>query len=219
MVQKTDYIEKMQSDLIVILADMVENRDESTGDHIRKTSMYTLIIMRQMRRMGIKSGMLTDDYIQNVYKAAPLHDIGKIRIPDAILNKPGKLTPEEFDIMKKHSVYGGAIIDELIESLPQASYLEAARDIALYHHERWDGTGYPEGLKGEEIPLPARIMAVADVFDALISDRVYKKAFSFEKAMDIIKEESGTHFDPDIVKAFFAVSDEAMETAKKQSGS
>jgi HD-GYP domain-containing protein (c-di-GMP phosphodiesterase class II) len=120
--------------------------------------------------------------------------------------------------MKKHSVYGGAIIDELIESLPQASYLEVARDIALYHHERWDGTGYPEGLKGEEIPLPARIMAVADVFDALISDRVYKKAFSFEKAMDIIKEESGTHFDPDIVKAFFAVADEAMETAKKQSG-
>ena len=219
MVQKTDYIEKMQSDLIVILADMVENRDESTGDHIRKTSMYTLIIMRQMRRMGIKSGMLTDDYIQDVYKSAPLHDIGKIRIPDAILNKPGKLTPEEFDIMKKHSVYGGAIIDELIESLPQASYLEVARDIALYHHERWDGTGYPEGLKGEEIPLPARIMAVADVFDALISDRVYKKAFSFEKAMDIIKEESGTHFDPDIVKAFFAVADEAMETAKKQSGS
>lgn len=217
MLQKTDYIEKIQSDLIAILADMVENRDESTGDHVRKTSMYTIIIMNQMRRMGIHSGLLTDDYIEDVYKSAPLHDIGKIRIPDAILNKPGKLTTEEFDIMKKHAVYGGDIIDELIKSLTQASYLEVARDIALYHHEWWDGSGYPEGLKGEEIPLPARIMAVADVFDALISDRVYKKAFSFEKALEIIQEESGTHFDPDIVRAFMAVSDEVRQAARAQS--
>lgn len=215
MRQKTDYIEQMQSDLIVILADMVENRDESTGDHIKKTSMYTFIIMKQMRRMGIYSGLLTDDYIDNVIKSAPLHDIGKIRIPDAILNKPGKLTKEEFEIMKLHSTYGGEIIDHLIESLPEASYLEIARDIALYHHERWDGTGYPKGLKKEGIPLSARIMAVADVFDALISDRVYKKAFSFEKAMSIIEEESGTHFDPGIVKAFLAASDEVRETSEK----
>lgn len=215
MCQKSEYIEQMQSDLIMILADMVENRDESTGDHIRKTSMYTLIVMNQMRRMGIYSGILNDDYIDNVIKSAPLHDIGKIKIPDAILNKPGKLSPEEFEVMKKHSVYGKEIIDELIESLTEASYLEIAGDIALYHHERWDGTGYPEGLKGEEIPLSARIMAIADVFDALVSERVYKKAFSFEQAMDIIREESGTHFDPRIVRAFMAVEDEVRETAQK----
>lgn len=202
MQQKSDYIEKVQANLIVILAGMVENRDESTGDHIRKTSMYTLIIMKNMRKMGIHLGVLTDEYIDDVYKSAPLHDIGKIRITDAILNKPGKLTPDEFEIMKQHALYGGEIIEKLLESLTQASYLEVARDIAMYHHEKWDGSGYPYGLKGEEIPLSARIMAVADVFDALISDRVYKKAFSFEKAMSIIQEESGTHFDPEVVKAF-----------------
>ncbi len=216
MQQKSDYIEKVQANLIVILADMVENRDESTGDHIKKTSMYTLIIMRQMRQNGIHTKELTDEFIDNVYKSAPLHDIGKIRITDAILNKPGKLTPEEFEIMKLHSTYGGEIITRLIESLTQASYLEIARDIALYHHEKWDGSGYPEGLKGEEIPLSARIMAVADVFDALISDRVYKKAFTFEKAVDIIQEDSGTHFDPDVVKAFIDAIDEVRETAKRQ---
>ena len=216
MQQKTDYIEKVQTNLIVILADMVENRDESTGDHIKKTSMYTHIIMRQMRKNGMHSNVLTDEFIDNVYKSAPLHDIGKIRITDAILNKPGKLTPEEFEIMKLHSSYGGEIITRLIESLPQASYLETARDIALYHHEKWDGNGYPEGLKGEDIPLSARIMAVADVFDALISDRVYKKAFTFEKAVDIIQEESGTHFDPGVVKAFIDAIDEVRETAKLQ---
>ncbi|WP_022757382.1 HD-GYP domain-containing protein [Butyrivibrio fibrisolvens] len=202
MQQKSDYIEKVQANLIVILAGMVENRDESTGDHIRKTSMYTLIIMKNMRKMGIHLGVLTDEYIDDVYKSAPLHDIGKIRITDAILNKPGKLTPDEFEIMKRHALYGGEMIEKLLESLTQASYLEVARDIAMYHHEKWDGSGYPYGLKGEEIPLSARIMAVADVFDALISDRVYKKAFSFEKAMSIIQEESGTHFDPEVVKAF-----------------
>ncbi len=216
MQQKSDYIEKVQANLIVILADMVENRDESTGDHIKKTSMYTLIIMRQMRKNGIHANVLTDDFIDNVYKSAPLHDIGKIRITDAILNKPGKLTPEEFEIMKLHSAYGAEIINKLIESLTQASYLEVAKDIALYHHEKWDGSGYPEGLKGDEIPLSARIMAVADVFDALISERVYKKAFSFEKAVDIIQEESGTHFDPDVTKAFIDAIDEVRETAKHQ---
>jgi HD-GYP domain-containing protein (c-di-GMP phosphodiesterase class II) len=158
--------------------------------------------MKNMRKMGIHLGVLTDEYIDDVYKSAPLHDIGKIRITDAILNKPGKLTPDEFEIMKQHALYGGEMIEKLLESLTQASYLEVARDIAMYHHEKWDGSGYPYGLKGEEIPLSARIMAVADVFDALISDRVYKKAFSFEKAMSIIQEESGTHFDPEVVKAF-----------------
>ncbi len=216
MQQKSDYIEKVQANLIVILADMVESRDESTGDHIKKTSMYTLIIMKQMRKMGMHTDILTDEFISNVYKSAPLHDIGKIKITDAILNKPGKLTPEEFEIMKMHSTYGGEIIEQLIESLSEASYLEVARDIALYHHEKWDGSGYPKGLKEEEIPLSARIMAVADVFDALISDRVYKKAFSYEKAMSIIIEESGTHFDPDVVKAFISADDKVRETAMLQ---
>ena len=176
--------------------------------------MYTLIIMKNMRKMGIHLRVLTDEYIDDVYKSAPLHDIGKIRITDAILNKPGKLTPDEFEVMKKHALYGGEIIEKLLESLTQASYLEVARDIAMYHHEKWDGSGYPYSLKGEEIPLSARVMAVADVFDALVSRRSYKAPFSIDKAIEIIKNDAGTHFDAKVVEAFLHAESQIRAVAE-----
>ena len=140
-----------------------------------------------------------------------MHDIGKIQVPDAVLNKPGKLNDMEYEIMKTHTTAGKAVIDQVIAQVPNCAYLKDARDMAHYHHEKWNGTGYPEKLAGEDIPLSARVMAVADVFDALVSKRVYKPAMPYEKAFSIIKEESGKHFDPDVVKAFFAAEDEVVK--------
>ncbi len=210
---KNETIAKMQTALIMTLADMVERRDKNTGHHIRKTAAYVKIIADGMKESGIYEDILTDDFIHNMVESAPLHDVGKITIPDAILNKPGKLTEEEFDLMKSHAAAGGKIIGSLIDTVPDSDYLYEARNLATYHHERWDGTGYPSGLAGEDIPLSSRIMAVADVFDALISTRSYKKGFPYEKALAIIKAESGTHFDPQVVAAFFAVKDKILEVA------
>ena len=204
---KNETITHMQDSLIMVLADMVESRDENTGDHVRKTAAYTRIIMDKLREMGIYSDQLTDQFIFDVERSAPLHDIGKIAISDTILNKPGKLTDEEFEIMKSHTIAGADVINQTIESLPESGYLEEAKNIAHYHHEKWNGKGYPEGLSGEDIPLSARIMAVADVFDALVSERCYKKAFPFEKAMEIIREDAGTHFDPNVAEAFIQSAD------------
>ena len=208
MLQRSRDLDEVQTKLIMVLADLVENRDASTGDHIKKTAIYTGITMNQMKKMGYYTDQLTDTFISNVIKSAPLHDIGKIKISDTILNKPGKLTDEEFEIMKKHTTYGAEVIEQCISSLPNSEFLCEAKNIAAYHHEKWNGKGYPYGLEGEEIPLSARIMAVADVFDALVSKRVYKDAFSFEKAMSIIEEDSGTHFDPKVAEAFLAASAE-----------
>ncbi len=211
--KKNETIMKMHDALLVTLADMVENRDENTGQHIRKTAAYTRIIMDELKREGVYLDQLTDKFIADVYKAAPLHDVGKISVSDVILNKPGKLTDEEFEIMKTHAVEGGKIISTLMEKVPDADYLYEAKNLATYHHEKWNGKGYPEGLAGENIPLSARIMAVADVFDALVSNRCYKKGFPYDKALNIIREESGTHFDPKVVEAFLAVKKEATEIA------
>ncbi|MBR6400554.1 MAG: HD domain-containing protein [Firmicutes bacterium] len=207
-------ITKMQNGLILVLADIVESRDKCTGDHIKKTAAYTRIIMEQLKKNGKHLDVLTDSYIEDVVNSAPLHDIGKIKIPDSILNKPGKLTDEEFAIMKTHSAAGAEIIEGAMELVSESGYLMEAKNLAAYHHEKWNGMGYPEGLKGEEIPLSARIMAVADVFDALVSRRSYKEPFTFEKAMDIIIEGSGSHFDPDIVDAFVAAKDEVRYIAE-----
>lgn len=219
---KSEQISKMQSTLIMILADLVESRDKCTGNHVRNTATYAKLIMDKMREMGIYKEELTDDFVNDVYSAAPLHDVGKIQISDVVLNKPGKLTDEEFANMKTHTTAGGEIIDKAMGMMDEetASYLAEAKNLTLYHHERWDGRGYPTGLKGDEIPLSARIMAVADVFDALVARRSYKPGFPFEKAIDIIKEESGTHFDPKVVEAFLMCQDEAREiaaTANEQS--
>ena len=211
----SDNLLKMQDGLIVLIADMVENRDADTGDHIQKTAAYVKIILDGLKRKGYYSDLLTPQYMEYVVKSAPLHDTGKIKIPDSILNKPGRLTPEEFEIMKTHTTAGKEIIEKAIATVEGESYLAEARNMAAYHHERWDGTGYPEGLKGEEIPLSARIMAVADVFDALTSKRVYKPAYSKEEAFDIILEGKGTQFDPKCVEVFMEESDEIDEVLKK----
>ena len=200
--QFSENVMKMQDGLIILMADMVENRDSDTGDHIQKTAAYVRIILRGLKRKGYYIEMLTPEYMEYVEKSAPLHDVGKIRIPDAVLNKPGKLTPDEYEIMKTHATAGKEIIEKAISTIEGGSYLDAARDMAAYHHERWDGKGYPEGLKGEEIPLSARVMAVADVFDALCSTRIYKPAFPLEEALKIIEEGKGTQFDPKCVEVF-----------------
>ncbi len=200
--QKNETIARMQENLILVLADMVESRDQFTGDHVRNTSEYTLIIMEQLKKEGIYLDHLTDEFIRNVFHSAPLHDIGKIRISDTILNKPGKLTDEEFETMKLHTVYGRDVIEKAKKASSDVAYLNEAENLSLYHHEKWNGKGYPHGLSGEDIPLSARIMAVADVFDALVSKRSYKDPFPFEKAMEIIREGAGNHFDPYVAAAF-----------------
>lgn len=212
---KTEVLSKLQSGLIMVLADMVENRDESTGDHVRKTAAYVKVILEKMRELGYQKELLTDEYILNVVRAAPLHDIGKIHVPDSILNKPGKLNDEEFDIMKQHTTFGQKIITQAMESLPESEYLREALNVTAYHHEKWNGKGYPYGLAGEEIPLAARVMAVADVFDALVSKRCYKDPFPFDMAMDIIKKDAGTHFDPQVAEAFLLIPDKVKEIADK----
>jgi len=212
--KKNETISQMQSALIMVLADMVENRDEDTGDHIRKTAAYTKIIMEGMRKKGYYSEQLTDTFVDDVFHSAPLHDIGKIKVPDAILNKPGKLTDEEFAEMKKHTLAGEAILDKVIATVPESGYLTEARNLATYHHEKWNGKGYPRGLSGENIPLSARIMAVADVFDALVSKRVYKPAFPIDKALSIIREDSGSHFDPLVADAFLSEEEEVRKVAE-----
>ncbi|MDE6737172.1 MAG: HD-GYP domain-containing protein, partial [Treponemataceae bacterium] len=193
-----------QSGMITLRAEIVENRDGSTGGHIRRTAAYVEKIARELKRQGAYPDILTDAYVQNMVVAAPLHDIGKIHIPDAVLQKPGRLTEEEFAVMKTHAEAGQRLIAYAKTELGESAYLSMAEEMAVYHHEWWDGRGYPRGCKGEEIPLCARIMAVADVFDALTSRRCYKDAMPLEKAYAIIRAESGTHFDPAVVEAFFA---------------
>ncbi len=211
---KTQSLSRMQNGLILVLADMVENRDLSTGDHVRKTAVYTKIIMEEMRRKGYYTEELTDQFMSDVFKSAPLHDVGKIVVPDSILNKPGKLDDYEFDVMKTHTVAGEKIIKQVMESLPDSAYLKEALNMAWCHHEKWDGTGYPRGLSGDEIPLSACIMAVADVFDALVSRRCYKDAIPFEEAMDIIGKDSGTHFNPKVAEAFLSAKAQVREVTE-----
>ena len=213
---KSETIEKLQSGMINIMADLVESRDQSTGMHIKNTASYVEIIVDKMMEEGIYADQLSEKFKKDLVASAPLHDIGKIVISDVILNKPGRLTPDEFEKMKLHSDAGHKIIDNMMHTVDEADagYLAQAEDMAHYHHEKWNGEGYPEGLKGEQIPLSARIMAVADVFDALVSKRSYKDGMPFEKAMDIIKEGSGSHFDPQIVKAFVDSEAEVRKIAE-----
>ncbi|MBR3102634.1 MAG: HD domain-containing protein [Lachnospiraceae bacterium] len=212
---KSEAINKMQSALLITMADMVESRDSDTGAHVLKTAAYVRIILQGLKRNGYYIEKLSDKYMRDVEMSAPLHDVGKINIPDAILNKPGKLTDEEYEIMKTHTTAGKKILENAISSMEGDNYLKEARNMAAYHHERWDGKGYPEGLHGEVIPLSARVMAIADVFDALSSERVYKPAFPFEVAIKIIQDGAGTQFDPLCVEVFLESVAEVKKILKK----
>ena len=206
--QRTREVAAIQDVTIMALASLAETRDNETGNHIRRTQNYVKALAEHLSPHPRFAAELTPAHIQMLYKSAPLHDIGKVGIPDNILLKPGKLTPEEFEIMKTHTTLGQQAIEHAEENLGlEVEFLRFAKEIALSHQEKWDGSGYPEGLKGDAIPLSARLMAVADVYDALISERVYKKAFSHEQTVAIMREGRGSHFDPDVLDAFLAIQD------------
>ena len=195
-------IKQTQTMTILGLAKLAEYRDQDTGEHLERIMEYTRVLTEALRKNARYSDYITDEYIEDIYISSMLHDIGKVGIPDEILLKPGSLTSEEYEIVKEHSRLGGDALRAVELQVKGKSFLTIGKQICYFHHERWDGKGYPVGLTKEEIPLAARIVAVADVYDALTSDRVYKKAISHEDAMDIIAKEKGFHFDPDIIDAF-----------------
>ncbi len=203
--QKTKHIVEMHNKLILSMAAMVESRDNSTGGHIKRTSDVVNILIEEIQKDKSDDRLiLTNEFCYNIIKAAPMHDLGKIAVDDAILRKPGRFTDEEFEKMKTHAEEGARIVHEILKDTDDQAFHILAENVAHYHHERWDGSGYPKGLKGEEIPLEARIMAVADVYDALVSKRVYKEAMSFEKADSIMMESFGKHFDKQLEKYYVA---------------
>lgn len=189
---------------IFALARLAESRDVQTGMHLERVRNYVRLLANELRQDKALAEIITKDFTDMLYETSPLHDIGKVAIPDAILLKPGKLTPDEYEIMKGHAEIGARTIDEVLAIYPEAGFLEMARDIAATHHEKFDGTGYPRGLAGEAIPWSGRIMAVADVYDAITSARVYKQAADHSYAVAIVKQEAGRHFDPRLVRAFLA---------------
>jgi len=209
-------LQQTRDSAIVGLSALAESRDNETGAHILRTQKYIKSLALDLQALPSHSSLLSDEYIDLLYKSAPLHDVGKVGIPDNILLKPGKLTDDEFETMKQHPMIGAQALS-IAESQMEgdSSFLMLAKEIALTHHEKWDGSGYPQKLEGEDIPLSGRLMALADVYDALISKRVYKPGFSHEKARGIILEGKGTHFDPQIVEAFMRVEDEFKAIAKQ----
>ena len=195
-------IKSMQHSTIIGVANLIESRDSNTGEHVKNTSNYVSMLVNAAKEKGVYPETIDDEFVELVVSAAPLHDIGKIAVPDHILRKPGKLTEEEFEQMKIHAAEGGRMIHQVMDGSTDGEYVQVAYDVAAYHHEKWNGKGYPMGLSGEEIPVSARIMAIADVYDALTMERVYKKAFPVEKALAIIEEDTGTHFDPVLAPIF-----------------
>lgn len=203
--QKDDQIDKLQSKIIISFADIIEARDGSTGQHVKRTSEYVEAILYELRREEDFDDFLTSEYMHNIILSAPLHDIGKITIPDSILKKPGRLTDEEFEIIKKHTVNGKMLLEKSMSDLENAEFLTIAKGVAACHHECWDGSGYPYGLRGSEIPFAARVMTIADFFDAIVTKRCYKEAMSFDEAFELIKQQRGKKFDPVITDAFLAI--------------
>jgi putative two-component system response regulator len=188
--------------IVFSLAKLAESRDEETGSHLERMREYSRVLAEYLARTPAFFGKIDADFIRALFLTSPLHDIGKVGIPDNVLLKPGKLSSAEFEVMKQHTTIGAQTLEAALAASPDAEYLKLARDIAIAHHEKFDGSGYPNGLRGDEIPLCARIVALADVYDALTTKRVYKEAFSHEVARDIIVNSSGSHFDPRIVDAF-----------------
>jgi len=213
--QKVQEISSAQRGMIFALAKLAESRDDDTGTHMERVRIVCKIVAESMQSHNGYSQIIDAHFVENIYHTSPLHDIGKVAIPDAILLKPGKLTPEEFDIMKTHTNLGAATLQSVHEQFPENAFVTMGIDIARSHHERWDGKGYPDGLQGESIPLSARIMTVADVYDALRSKRCYKDAFSHEKSHNIIIEGSGTQFAPSVVAAFERAEPEIVELYEK----
>lgn len=192
-------------------ATLIENRDENTGGHVKRTTHYVQLLTKELRKRGYYQDVLTVDYMKNLFMAAPMHDIGKIAISDAILQKTGKLMNEEFELMKQHTIKGGQIIQETFGRIDNVQFLTMAYDIALYHHEKWNGKGYPHHLKRKEIPLCARIMAIADVFDAVSENRCYRQALPLDECFEIIANGAGLDFDPLLTEVFLDLKDQVIE--------
>ncbi len=213
---RTLEVQAIQDVTIMAMTSLAETRDNETGNHIRRTQLYVKALAEHLRDHPRFAHVLTDRMIDLLYKSAPLHDIGKIGIPDAILLKPGKLTVQEFEVMKTHTTLGRNAIEEAERRLGmRVAFLSVSKEIAYSHQEKWDGSGYPEGLKGDAIPVSARLMAVADVYDALISKRVYKPAFPHEQACATIVKGRGTHFDPDMVDAFVEIAQDFLRISQR----
>lgn len=207
---------ELQDVTIQAMASLAETRDEDTGFHIKRTQLYVKRLAEELSKQPKYEKELTAERIDIFYKSAPLHDIGKVGIPDSILLKQGKLTENEFEVMKSHSVLGYSAINQAEQKAGTAhDFLEVAKEIALNHHEKWDGSGYPNGISGEKIPLSARLMAIADVYDALISTRVYKQAMSHEQAIEIIKKGKGKHFDPLLIDLLLEIENEFFSISEK----
>jgi response regulator RpfG family c-di-GMP phosphodiesterase len=214
--RKTDEVSQIRDATIMAMASLAETRDHETGNHLKRTQNYIHALALKLREHPHFRDYLTEDNIESLYKLAPLHDIGKVGIPDAILLKQGKLTPEEFEIMKTHPLLGGNAIAMAESGLPTPNrFLHIAREIAIAHHEKWNGSGYPLGLTGDAIPISARLMALADVYDALISRRIYKEPYTHEDAVAHILLGSGIHFDPEVTEAFQAIQEEFRQIAEQ----
>jgi len=205
--ERTAQFNRLQNSIVSVLANIVENRDKGTGGHIERTSAFIKILIDGMKEYGVYTDEINNWDTEKIISSARMHDLGKISITDIIVNKPGRLTDDEYEIMKTHAQEGERIIDEIIARTGEGEFLYNARLFAGSHHERWDGKGYPNRLKGNEIPLQGRIMAIVDVYDALVSERPYKKALSAEEAVDIIMKNAGTHYDPLIADVFFNVKE------------
>jgi putative two-component system response regulator len=193
---------------IFTLAKLAESRDPETGAHLERVRCYCHVLAQHLHQQAVFPSQINDEYVRLIYETSPLHDIGKVAIPDAVLLKPGRLSTEEFDIMKTHTLHGAHTLSAAMDEFPNASFLRMAYDIAVSHHERFDGSGYPHGLAGQDIPLCGRIVALADVYDALTSKRVYKDAMSHEASKALIVKDRGKHFDPDVTDAFLAVEEQ-----------
>jgi putative two-component system response regulator len=217
VIERTLEISLTQETTIDAMACLAEFRDPDTGGHIKRTKNYVKRLAEELKNYPEYHDQVTDTWIDQLYRSAPLHDIGKVGVPDDVLFKPGKLSNEEYAVMKKHTVKGYESLHIASHRLGQSSFLKTALELTRSHQERWDGSGYPDGLAGEQIPLSARIMAIADVYDALISKRVYKPSYTHEQAVSIIGESGGSHFDPRLVEIFLAIHEDFRDIAIRYS--
>ncbi len=211
VMEKTKQVTKTETALVSSLNSLLDIRDGITGSHVKRTAKYFEILLNALDNAGTFPDIINSYYKEKLLRGAPLHDIGKVGISDNTLLKPSRLSPEEMEYMRQHSTFGGEALAEAVDIVGPGTFLDDARDMAYYHHEKWNGQGYPTGISGDDIPLSARILAIADVYDALTSARTYKEPFSHEKAVSIIKEEDGISFDPRIIQVFIQIADKFDE--------